>query len=169
MRKTAPDAEQPKITITKGSGDQLDLDDASIDTVVLDPPYYDNVMYAELSDFFYVWLKRTAGLLFPEQFADHLTDKDREAVANPAKFKDFAKVRGSGGMKKRAARDYQERMQAIFVEARRVLKPDGIMTLMFTHKATGAWDALAKGLVDAGFVITASWPIQTEAERQHAH
>jgi adenine-specific DNA methylase len=153
------------IVLSCGSGDHLPhLADASIDAVVLDPPYYDNVMYAELADFFYVWLKRTAGLLFPEQFADYLTDKDREAVANPAKFKDFSKVKGSGGAKKRAARDYQERMQAIFAEARRVLKPEGIMTLMFTHKATGAWDALAKGLVDAGFVITASWPIQTEAE-----
>src|SRR5690606_23320592 len=153
------------IIITNGSGDNLPhLEEASIDAVVLDPPYYDNVMYAELADFFYVWLKRTAGLLFPEQFTDHLTDKDREAVANPAKFKDFSKVKGSGGAKKRASRDYQERMQAIFAEARRVLKSEGIMTLMFTHKATGAWDALAKGLVDAGFVITASWPIQTEAE-----
>jgi ubiquinone/menaquinone biosynthesis C-methylase UbiE len=156
---------QSEITLTRVSGDNLPhLADASIDAVVLDPPYYDNVMYAELADFFYVWLKRTAGLLFPEQFADHLTDKDREAVANPAKFKDFSKVKGSGGARKRASRDYQERMQAIFAEARRVLKPQGIMTLMFTHKATGAWDALAKGLVDAGFVITASWPIQTEAE-----
>ncbi|HEX8341204.1 MAG TPA: DUF1156 domain-containing protein [Tepidisphaeraceae bacterium] len=159
------DNPQSKITLTNGSGDNLPhLDDASIDAVVIDPPYYDNVMYAELSDFFYVWLKRTAGLLFPEQFADHLTDKDREAVANPAKFKSHTVVKGSGGAKKRASRDYQERMQAIFTEARRVLKPEGIMTLMFTHKATGAWDALAKGLVDAGFVITASWPIQTEAE-----
>jgi len=155
----------PSITLTNGSGDALPhLADASIDAVVLDPPYYDNVMYAELADFFYVWLKRTAGLFFPEQFSDHLTDKDREAVANPAKFKDFSKVKGSGGAKRRASRDYQERMQAIFAEARRVLKPEGIMTLMFTHKATGAWDALAKGLVDAGFVITASWPINTEAE-----
>jgi len=151
--------------ITCGSGDQLSyLAAGSVDAVVLDPPYYDNVMYAELSDFFYVWLKRTAGLLFPEQFASHLTDKDREAVANPAKFKAFKQVKGSGGVKRRAARDYQERMGAIFAEARRVLKPDGIMTLMFTHKASGAWDALAKGLVDAGFVISASWPIQTEAE-----
>jgi putative DNA methylase len=153
------------ITVSCGSGDNVGhVGDASIDAIVLDPPYYDNVMYAELADFFYVWLKRTAGLLFPEQFADHLTDKDREAVANPAKFKDFSQVKGSGGAKKRASRDYQERMQAIFAEARRVLKPEGIMTLMFTHKATGAWDALAKGLVDAGFVITASWPIQTESE-----
>jgi adenine-specific DNA methylase len=153
------------ITITRGSGDDLPhIASCSVDAVVLDPPYYDNVMYAELADFFYVWLKRTAGLLFPEYFSEYLTDKDREAVANAAKFKDFSKVKGSGGSKQRAARDYQERMQGIFAEARRVLKPEGIMTLMFTHKATGAWDALAKGLVDAGFVITASWPIHTEAE-----
>lgn len=154
-----------EVMLTCGSGDSLNhIADAAIDAIAIDPPYYDNVMYAELADFFYVWLKRTAGLLFPEQFADHLTDKDREAVANPAKFKDFSKLKGSGGAKKRASRDYQERMAAIFAEARRVLKPEGIMTLMFTHKATGAWDALAKGLVDAGFVITASWPIQTEPE-----
>ena len=53
----------------------------------MDPPYYDNVMYAELSDFFYVWLKRTAGYLIPELFRTALTDKDHEAVANPSKFK----------------------------------------------------------------------------------
>lgn len=153
------------IVITCGSGDSLPhIADASVDAVVMDPPYYDNVMYAELADFFYVWLKRTAGLLYPEQFSSYLTDKDREAVANPAKFRDFTKVKGSGGAKKRASRDYQERMQAIFTEQRRVLKPDGLMVLMFTHKATGAWDALAKGLVDAGFTITASWPVNTEAE-----
>ncbi len=151
--------------ITCGAGDSLaHVEDASVDAVVMDPPYYDNVMYAELADFFYVWLKRTAGLLYPEPFMDYLTDKDREAVANTAKFKDFSAVRGSGGAKKRASRDYQERMQAIFTECRRVLKSEGVMVLMFTHKATGAWDALAKGLVDAGFEITASWPINTEAE-----
>ena len=125
----------------------------------MDPPYYDNVMYAELSDFFYVWLKRTAGLLFPEEFSDYLTDKDREAVANPAKFKGK-----KGGAKNLAGRDYQDRMAAIFTECRRVIKPHGVMTVMFTHKASGAWDALATGLVKAGFVITASWPINTEAE-----
>ena len=155
----------PDPIITCGSADSLpDVADASVDAVVMDPPYYDNVMYAELADFFYVWLKRTAGLLYPEPFMNYLTDKDHEAVANAAKFKDFSAVKGSGGAKKRASRDYQERMQAIFTECRRVLKPGGLMVLMFTHKATGAWDALAKGLVDAGFEITASWPINTEAE-----
>ena len=124
----------------------------------MDPPYYDNVMYAELSDFFYVWLKRTAGHVFPELFRRHLTDKDNEAVANPARF------RGQKGARALAGQDYQGRMASIFAECRRVLKPNGIMTLMFTHKATGAWDALTKGLMEAGFAITASWPINTEAE-----
>ena len=149
----------PPITVTCKPGDSLDhLEDGSIDAVIMDPPYYDNVMYAELSDFFYVWLKRTAGHVFPELFRRQLTDKENEAVANPAKF------RGGKGARALAGQDYQERMAAIFAECRRVLKPDGIMTLMFTHKATGAWDALTKGLMEAGFAITASWPINTEAE-----
>ena len=165
LHRADAEARDVPLTITSGSGDALvGVEDASVDAVIIDPPYYDNVMYAELADFFYVWLKRTAGLLFPEPFSDHLTDKDREAVANPAKFKDFAAVKGTGGANRRAHRDYQERMQAIFTECRRVLKADGIMTLMFTHKASGAWDALAKGLVEAGFIITASWPVNTEAE-----
>ena len=149
----------PPLTITCKPGDGLDhITDGSIDTVIIDPPYYDNVMYAELSDFFYVWLKRTAGHVFPELFRTHLTDKDNEAVANPARFQ------GQKGARALAGRDYQERMASIFAECRRVLKPDGIMTLMFTHKAAGAWDALTTGLMQSGFVITASWPINTEAE-----
>ena len=148
----------PPITITCKPGDSLDhVKDGSIDVVIMDPPYYDNVMYAELSDFFYVWLKRTAGHVFPELFRRHLTDKDNEAVANPARFQ------GQKGAKSLAGRDYQERMAAIFAECRRTLKPGGVMTLMFTHKAAGAWDALTKGLMEAGFIITASWPINTEA------
>ena len=115
-------------------------------------------MYAELADFFYVWLKRTAGYVLPELFRTALTDKEHEAIANPARFK------GQKGAAALANRDYREKMAAIFAECRRVLKPNGIMTLMFTHKATGAWDALTKGLMQAGFTITASWPINTEAE-----
>lgn len=146
------------VTITCKPGDQLDhIGSGSVHVVVMDPPYYDNVMYAELSDFFYVWLKRTAGHVFPELFRRALTDKDNEAVANPARHK------GQKGVAALAARDYRERMAAIFAECRRVLKPNGLMTLMFTHKATGAWDALTTGLMDSGFTITASWPVNTEA------
>ena len=149
----------PPITIGSKPADQLDhITDASIDAVVMDPPYYDNVMYAELSDFFYVWLKRTAGRVFPELFRGYLADKDNEAVANPARFA------GGKGARALAGRDYRQRMASIFGECRRVLKPNGIMTVMFTHKAAGAWDALATGLMEAGFAITASWPVNTEAE-----
>ena len=150
--------ETPPVNITCKPGDNLDhIEDASIDAVVIDPPYYDNVMYAELSDFFYVWLKRTAGHVFPDLFRRRLTDKDNEAVANAARFQ------GQKGARALAGRDYQQRMASIFAECRRVLKPDGIMTLMFTHKASGAWDALTTGLMQAGFIITASWPVNTEA------
>lgn len=149
----------PKIEITCKSADALDhLADGTVDAVVMDPPYYANVMYAELSDFFYVWLKRTAGYVYPEWFRRPLTDKENEAVANVARFKDH-----KGGAKL-AERDYQSRMASIFAECRRVLKPSGIMTVMFTHKETAAWDALTKAMMEAGFVITASWPINTEAE-----
>ena len=149
----------PPVTITCKPADSLEhIEAGSIDVVVMDPPYGANVMYAELSDFFYVWLKRTAGHVFPELFRRQLTDKDNEAVANLARF------RGQKGAKALAGRDYQERMASIFAECRRALKPEGVMTLMFTHKETGAWDALTKGLMEAGFAITASWPIHTEAE-----
>ena len=153
--KSAP---PPSVTVTCKPGDRLDhIESASVDLVVMDPPYYDNVMYAELSDFFYVWLKRTAGHVFPELFRRVLTDKENEAVANPARHK------GQKGARALATRDYRERMAAIFAECRRVLKPDGLMTLMFTHKATGAWDALTTGLMESAFAITASWPVNTEA------
>ena len=146
-------------SVVCGPGDSLThIDSKSVDAVVMDPPYYDKVMYAELSDFFYVWLKRTAGLLYPELFMAQFTNKDDEAVANPARHQ------GKKGAKALAGLDYQHKMADIFAECRRVLKDNGVMTLMFTHKATGAWDALTKGLIDAGFMITASWPINTEAE-----
>ena len=156
---SAPSSQPSPITITCKSADSLDhLTEGSVDAIVIDPPYYNNVTYAELSDFFYVWLKRTAGYVVPELFRTSLTDKEHEAIANPARFK------GQKGAGTLANRDYREKMAAIFAECRRVLKPNGIMTLMFTHKATGAWDALTKGLMQAAFTITASWPINTEAE-----
>jgi adenine-specific DNA methylase len=149
----------PPAVITCKSGDSIDhIEDASVDAVVIDPPYGANVMYAELSDYFYVWLKRTAGLVLPELFTRRLTDKETEAVANAARF------RGETSPDQLANRDYQHKMAGIFAESRRILKPGGIMTVMFTHKDTAAWDALTMGLMEAGFAVTASWPVNTEAE-----
>jgi len=135
------------------------LADASVDLIVTDPPYYDNVMYAELADFFYVWLKRTAGHLYPEWFTTQLTDKDAEAVANPARFGDLGKNK-----KQLAMQDYERKMEAAFREMARVLRPEGVLTVMFTHKQVEAWDTLAMALINAGFSVRASWPVHTESE-----
>ena len=73
---------RPKVI--NGDARNLPLEDASVDCVVFDPPYEENVCYAELSDFFYVWLKRTAGYVLPDDFIDYLTEKDQEAISSPA-------------------------------------------------------------------------------------
>ena len=138
------------------------LDDGSIDCIVFDPPYHDNVAYAELSDFFYVWLKRTAGYVFPEDFTRYLSEKDLEAIASPARFRNADNSDKSA--RQQATADYEAKMAQIFAECRRVIKPDGIMTVMFTHKSTTAWDALTVALINAGFSITRTWPVKTEPE-----
>ena len=149
--------------VTVGPAQDMDLSDASIDAIIFDPPYHNNVNYAELSDYFYVWLKRTAGYVFPEYFQPYLTDKVNEAIASPARFREQA--RGGGKAAGRlATEDYQDKMAAIFRECRRVIKPTGIMTVMFTHKSTAAWDAITIALIAAGFCITRTWPIKTESE-----
>lgn len=146
--------------ISRGSAAYLaEAREGTIHNITVDPPYYDNVQYAELSDFFYIWLKRSVGHLFPEFFTDELTNKDDEAVANPARFE------GMGRSKKELAKqDYERKMLAAFREMHRVLHPDGCLTVMFTHKKVEAWDTLATALIQAGFTIQASWPVHTESE-----
>ncbi len=138
----------------------LPLEDKSIDLISIDPPYYDNVMYAELSNYFYVWMKRGIGDLFPELFTTDLTDSDSETVANAAKFKNI----GRGNAKKLAYQDYEAKMTSAFSECYRLLQNNGVLTIMFTHKKVEAWDTLAKSLLNTGFEITAAWPIHTESE-----
>ena len=152
--------------VLNGAAQALDMEDASVDAIVFDPPYHDNVNYAELSDFFFVWLKRTAGYALGEEFARaYLTDKTNEAIASPARFRARAGERGSAqSARNLATDDYHAKMREIFGECRRVVKPDGIMTVMFTHKSTAAWDALTMALIESGFAITRTWPVKTEAE-----
>ncbi len=144
----------------RNAADLADTPDGSVEAVVIDPPYYDNVMYAELSDYFYVWEKRTVGLVHPEFFVGELTDKKTEAVANVARFADTGRRR-----KELANADYEAKMAAIFAECSRVLRDDGVLTVMFTHKRAEAWDTLGMGLLEAGFRIETSWPVNTESEQ----
>ena len=147
------------VTVTQGSAASLALEDGFVTHICMDPPYYDNVMYAELADYFYVWEKRTLGRLVPDYFHDDLTDKDNEAVANPARFAMMGKRK-----KALADLDYETKMTSIFSESRRVLADDGVLSVMFTHKRAEAWDTLGMGLLQAGFTIETSWPVNTEAE-----
>ncbi|SCG15503.1 Adenine-specific DNA methylase, contains a Zn-ribbon domain [Micromonospora echinofusca] len=160
-----------KPNVLRGSAAAVALPDGSIDAVITDPPYYDNVMYGELSDFFYVWLKRSLKGVWP-QFCDlPVTDKQAEAVANPSLFKDVAthsgrgrKAEGTSTAAELATAHYEKLLTESFAEAHRVLGERGVLNVMFTHKRVDAWDTLGAALLNAGFAITSSWPIATEAE-----
>ncbi len=138
----------------QGSATALPWPDDFFDAVLTDPPYYDNVPYSDLSDFFYVWLKRTVGDLYPDLFATPLTPKTEEMVADASK---------AGGMDA-AKRRFEERLTQAFREIHRVLKPEGIAVIVFAHKTTAAWETVIQALLNAGLYMTASWPIHTEMQ-----
>ena len=135
----------------------ISIKEKSVDVIVTDPPYYSTIQYGEISDFFYVWQKRVLSEVFPELYFNELTEKGREAVANPSRFRNMGE-----SPERLANRDYEAKMALAFAEYFRVLCDDGVMTVQFNHKDSGAWDVLAKSLIDAGFEITASWAVSTE-------
>jgi len=136
--------------------------DGSVHAVVVDPPYDDNVQYSELADFFYVWLKHSLGHRFPGMFDTALCDDSLEAVVDTAKFKENATKTTKA--KDLARNNYRELMRRVFLEMHRVLRDDGCLTVMFTHKKQEAWGALFDALINVGFRISASWPVRTESE-----
>jgi len=133
------------------------LPDETAQVWFTDPPYYDAVPYADLSDFFFVWLKRTLPghplLRDPFDPANPLTPKTRETVQDETKKDD-------GRPKDRAW--FEETMARAFAEGRRVLREDGVGSVVFAHKTTEGWEALLSGLIRGGWTITGSWPIATE-------
>ncbi len=147
--------------LTQGSATSLiSLADHSLDAIVVDPPYSDNVQYSELADFFYVWLKRSQGYRRPEWFSSVLCENSEEAVKNDSRFR--VGVKKAKDAAAAAQVHYQRLMTQVFSEARRVLRTDGVLTVMFTHKKQEAWEALFASLIEAGFTITATWPVMTE-------
>jgi len=144
-------------------GDAADLSTSissgDVQAAVIDPPYYDSIMYAELADVFYVIQKEYLGDLHPSLFNKKLTNKRDEAVANPARFSGLDKSESGATL---AKENYEQKMQSIFGELNEVLETGGVLTIMFTHKETDAWDTLAMSLITAGFTITATHPITSE-------
>jgi putative DNA methylase len=139
--------------VVRGSATELPFEDAEFDAVITDPPYYDNIPYADLADFFYVWLKRSVGHLYPEHFAAPLSPKRNEAIA--------ASYRHNGD-KHAAKAAYEWMMERAFTEARRVLKPEGILVCVYAHQTTEGWSTLIEAVRRAGFVVVEAWPLDTE-------
>ena len=141
-------------TVTRGDAGRLPYEDATFDAVVTDPPYYSSIYYADLSAFFYVWLRRILGDQHPEHFALPTPPKRREAVAQPSEH---------DGDVERANQHYQDMMRRAFAEARRVLKPGAPLVCVYAHRTTAGWATLIRALVDAGLTVTEAWPVQTES------
>ena len=138
------------------------LPDDSVQAFVTDPPYYDAIPYADLSDFFYVWLRRSLWGTEDGLFSGTLTPKDEEAIWNPGR-----RYGPTGQPKDQAF--YTDQMMRAFREGRRLTVPSGVGAVVFAHKSTAGWEAVLGALLGAGWVVTASWPIDTEmASRTNA-
>lgn len=129
----------------------------SADIWFTDPPYYDAVAYADLSDFFFVWLKR----LLP----GHRLVRDPFDPGNPLvpKEMELTVTTVAGESEPQKTKDFFENgIMRSFREGRRLLREDGVGCVVFAHKTTEGWEALLGGILSAGWVIGASWPIATE-------
>jgi putative DNA methylase len=141
------------VRVVRGSATDLPFGDAEFDAVITDPPYYDNVPYSDLSDFFYVWLKRSIGHIYPEHLAAEFTPKRSEIVASRYR---------NEGSRDAAKAAYEGMMAAAFSEARRVLRPEGVLVCVYAHQTTAGWSTLIEAVRQSGFVVVEAWPLDTE-------
>jgi len=135
----------------------IPLPDESANLLFTDPPYYDAIPYADLSDFFFVWLKRFVPkhrlLGDPFDPSNHLTPKYQEIIQDETKtYNNRPKDKSF----------FEKSIACSFAEGRRILKADGIASVVFAHKTTEGWEALLGGMLSSGWTIVASWPISTE-------
>ncbi len=138
------------------SATALPWPDGFFDAILTDPPYYINVPYADLSDFFYVWMKRTIGDLFPDLFATPLTPKPEE-IGQMAHW----------DSERYAEKDkswFEAMLTKAFREAKRVLKPEGIAVIVFAYRKTEAWETVINAILNASLYLSGSWPVHTERE-----
>ena len=133
------------------SGEKEQFSAKSISAVVTDPPYYDAMAYADLSDFFYVWLKRTVGDLYPANFATPQTPKSDECTA----LKHY-----HNGNKEKAKQHFENKLLQIFDAMEH--QTSDVVSIMFAHQSTGAWTTLCNSILGARMNITGSWAIDTE-------
>lgn len=126
-----------------------------------DPPYYDNIGYSDLSDFFYVWLRRSLRSVYPELLSTMLVPKAEELVANP--------YRHDG--RDRAKEFFEDGFRSVFAKARESALPDYPITVYYAFKqsesddqgeASSGWETLLEGMIRSGWAITSTWPMRSE-------
>lgn len=139
--------------VQRANAQDLPFGDGEFDAVIIDPPYYDAFQYGDLSDFFYVWLKRSIGHLYPDLFVTPLTPKAAEVIENRADKKSPEYI---------SHEEFELRLQNALNEVARVVKDDGVVSIVFAHTDPEAWERLLNGLRNAGMVVTTSWPMQSE-------
>jgi adenine-specific DNA methylase len=138
------------------SAQELGLPDDSVAAFITDPPYYNAVPYADLSDFFQIWFNKSLHKDLPELFRNPTTEKEKElcemAGWDPIRYPN------------KDSKFYEDGMAVAFREGRRVCTPDGIGVIVFAHKTTSGWESLLSALIKSGWIVTGSWPIDTERE-----
>lgn len=145
--------------VEQASATNHPLPDDAAAAFITDPPYYDAVPYAYLSDFFYVWMRRTLANVHPALFREGGVPKDAEIVVDrPHQLSQSTKDIAF----------FERELTKAFAEGRRITQFDGVGTIVFASKSTASWEAILKAVVDAGWVITGSWPIDTEMETRVA-
>ena len=148
---SAHTAKIPNCVILRQSAtDPIDLE---TEAIITDPPYYDAIPYSDLSDFFYVWIRRMIGDQFSGTLSEPLTPKINELVQHTGRFE---------GNNDEAGKFYENGMAESFRSAYQTLSNDGRIVVVFAHKNPGAWETLVKAMIESGFVVTTSWPIDTE-------
>lgn len=140
-------------TVVRGDSQELPFEDGAFDAVIVDPPYYDAIQYGDLSDFFYVWLKRSVGHLYPELFSTPLTPKRQEIIESRADKKSPEYISHD---------EFESRLQKALRELARVVRPDGVVSIVFAHTDVEAWERMLRALRAAGLVVSTSWPMRSE-------
>jgi putative DNA methylase len=139
--------------------------------VCTDPPYYDNIGYSDLSDFFYVWLRESLKEIYPDLFSTVLAPKSQELVATPFRF---------DGNRDRARRFFEDGFRATFEHVREAQSPDIPTTVFYAFKqaesegggsgnvqvASTGWETMLEGLIRAGLMVTGTWPMRTEGDNR---
>ncbi len=141
-----------KITIKHAHAQELPFDDNMFDAIVTDPPYYDNIYYSILADFFYAWKRLLLQKIAPDLFSEKITDTKYELVAS-------SRRQGKGS---NAHESYCIELKRIFKEAARVIKPDGVFSFIYSHSSVNGWDAIIQAYRSSPFWITSVQPLSIE-------